>query len=845
MVSTEYPSRDSGSCAPGLLRELLASLPAAVAYVAGPDLVFEFASDAYRQARGGRDLIGRPLVEALPEVVGQPKLEALRQVLQTGESRQARGTEVWVCGSGAEPEERYSDSVYQPVRDAAGRVAGVLIFATDVSDHVRDGQQLEELAGRLQRSEERYRTLFETLPNGIIHYERDGSIIRVNPAAVEIMGLLPEQMRPQERAGRVLHEDGTPYRPDELPVMVALRTGEVVPGVVAGIRNARSGEVRWIRITAVPDARDGQGRPRRAYSMFTDITAEHRAQARLRQSNRLLGRLRDANVLGVVVADEERVREANDAFLAIIGYSRDDLEAGRITWKAIGSPEDAPFFEEAVEQLRRAGAWPPTNREYLHRDGHRVPVVIGAAALQRDPLRWTTFVVDLSARQRGEQERAELLAREHAARLAAEAAQDRLDMLLGAANMVAATGSHQELLDQASQLMVPTLADCCMTLLLTDQGLRAAAVVHRDPARAAILQGLRAVDVPPDGPLVQVTLTQAATQLVTDVSALMPSGTRAAREVTDILERVGLKSAVVMPFLVGQRVAGIALLGRGDGRPRFTQADVPVIEELGRRMAAGWANIETFAREHTVAETLQRALLPDAPPQIAGLDVAARYLPATDGVHVGGDWYDVSPLGHGRVALAIGDVAGHSIGSASIMGQIRSLLRICMLERPAPADVLRRANAAVCQLLPDALATAFCAVLDLFTGDLAYANAGHPPALVMDGGDGQGGYLDGAPGAMLGASEDTAYTAHHGRLVPGGRLLLYTDGLIEDPRRDIAEGFRALARAMRRSRTQTSEQACQLAQTAMLGSRTRADDVCILAIRRQDQGEHRSHVPEP
>ncbi|HEX3955203.1 MAG TPA: SpoIIE family protein phosphatase [Trebonia sp.] len=837
MVSTEYPSRDCGSCAPGLLRELLASLPAAVAYVSGPDLVFEFASDAYRQARGGRDLIGRPLVEALPEIVGQPKLEALRQVVQTGESRQARGTEVWVCRPGAEPEARYIDSVCQPVRDGSGRVAGVLIFATDVSDHVRDGQQLEELAGRLQRSDERYRTLFETLPNGIIHYERDGSVIRVNPAAVQIMGLLPDQMRPQERAGRTLHEDGTPYRPDELPVTVALRTGEVVPGVVAGIRNARSGEVRWIRITAVPDARDDQGTPQRAYSMFTDITAEHGAQARLRQSNRLLGRLRDANVLGVLVADEEGVREANDAFLAIIGYSRDDLEAGRIPWKAIRPPEDASFFEEGVEQLRRAGAWPPTNREYLHRDGHRVPVVIGAAALERDPLRWTTFVVDLSARQRGEQERAELLAREQAARLAAEAAQDRLDLLLGAANMVAATGSPQEMLDQGTQLLVPTLADCSMTLLLTDQGLlRAAAVVHRDPAKAAILQGLRAIDVPADGPLVQVTLTQAAAQLVTDVSALMPAGTRAAREVTDILQRVRLKSAVVIPFLVGQRVAGIAVLGRDDGRPRFTQADVPVIEQLGRRMAVGWANIETFAREHTVAETLQRALLPDAPPQIAGLDVAARYLPATDGVHVGGDWYDVSPLGHGRVALAIGDVAGHSIGSASIMGQIRSLLRICTLERPAPADVLRRTNAAVCQLLPDALATAFCAVLDLSTGDLAYANAGHPPALVMDVGDGQGGYLDGAPGAMLGASEDTAYPASRGRLVPGGRLLLYTDGLIEDRRRDIAEGFRALARAMRRSPAQTSEQACQWAQTAMLGSRTRADDVCILAVRRQDLG---------
>jgi serine phosphatase RsbU (regulator of sigma subunit) len=304
-----------------------------------------------------------------------------------------------------------------------------------------------------------------------------------------------------------------------------------------------------------------------------------------------------------------------------------------------------------------------------------------------------------------------------------------------------------------------------------------------------------------------------------------------AREAADILERARPESMVVTPLLIGQRTAGVAVLGRDDGRPRFTEPDLALISELVRRLGIGMANVDAFAREHTVAETLQRALLPDAPPEIAGLDVAVRYLPATDGVHVGGDWYDVFPLGRDRVALAIGDVAGHSIDSASIMGQIRSMLRCHILDHPAPADVLRRTNAAVCQLLPDAIATVFCAVLDLSTGDLAYANAGHPPAL-LDSGQGDNGYLDSAPGAMLGASADTDYTTSHQRLAPRATLLLYTDGLIEDRRRDITEGFGDLARAMRRSTNQTAERTCQFVQSAMLGSGTRADDVCILAIRR-------------
>ena len=209
--------------------------------------------------------------------------------------------------------------------------------------------------------------------------------------------------------------------------------------------------------------------------------------------------------------------------------------------------------------------------------------------------------------------------------------------------------------------------------------------------------------------------------------------------------------------------------------------------------------------------------------------MAVRYLPATGGVHVGGDWYDVFPLGHDRVALVIGDVVGHSIDSASGHGPDPQPPARLHPGAPAPADVLRRTNAAVCQLLPDAFATVFYAVLDLSTGDLAYANAGHPPALV-DSGDGHVDYLDGASGAMLGVSADTDYTVSHRRLAPGARLLLYTDGLIEDRRRDIAEGFGALARAMRGSLTQTAERTCQFVQTAMLGSGTRVDDVCILAV---------------
>ena len=832
MVPAAGPSRDERHSGREVVRELLLSLPVAVAYVSGPDLVYEFANEEYLQIVGRRDLIGVPLREALPEL-GPERLNAVLRVARTGKPLRAPEFELWIRRPGQEPVQLFLDFAYQPLRDDAGNVHGVLLCGSDITGHVRDRRQLEMLAEQLASSEERYRTLFETLPHGVIYYDADGSILGANPAAREILGLAPHGMTtgPPDRVGRAVHEDGTPYQLEETPVLVALRKGEMVADVVVGVPHRRTGELRWLRVTAVPDSRDEQGQPRRAYAMFADITEQRRAEAALRQSNSLLGRLREANVLGVAVADEAGVREANDAYLAIIGYTRDDLESGRISWRAITSSEWAAADEDAVEQLRRSGACQPYEKEYVHRDGHRVPVLLGAAVIDWDPLRWATFVVDLTARQRAEHERAVLLAAEQSARVEAGAAHDRLRLLLRAGSVVAATRSPDELLDWVTQLVVPTLADYCVAFMPTADGqLRATKLTHRDPATAKTLERLREHPIPSAGPLIsQTAYTTGTTQLASEFSALTPAWAEAAPELMRIEGQARTASALGVPLLAGQQPLGVLLLGREESRPRFAATDAAVVEEFVRRLSAGLANVETFAREHTVAETLQRSLLPDAPLPIVGLDFAVRYLPASDGVHVGGDWYDTFPVDHHRVGLAIGDVAGHSIDSAAIMGQVRSLLHGYAIDNPFPPDVLRRTNVAVCQMLPDALATVWYAVLDPSTGDLAYANAGHPPALISNG-HGHAEYLDATPATMLGVSPATTFTATHRRLPPGARLLLYTDGLIEDRQRTITDGLAALASALQQCPGQTAEEVCQFAQASMLGSAHRADDVCVLAI---------------
>jgi PAS domain S-box-containing protein len=682
-------------------------------------------------------------------------------------------------------------------------------------------------------SQERYRTLFETMPQGVVHYDAGGSIIGVNPAASEILGLdlAAGTSWPVVPQGNAVREDCSPFPAADLPVPVALRTGEIVTDVLVGVRHGRTGELRWVLVTAVPDALDDRGRPSRAYAIFTDLTEQRRTEAALRQSNALLGRLRDANVLGVVVVGEHQVYEANDAYLAIIGYNRDDLEAGRVHWRQITPPGWADVEEEAMAQLLRTGACQPFEKEYLHKDGRRVPVLIGAAVIDRNPLRWTSFVVDLTDRQRAERERAELLAGTRAARAEADSARERLAFLMRAGALVAATRDRDELLRQIVRLVVPALADCCVVFLPAANGmLLASALSHTDPAVAIQLEGLRTQPIAQSGPLLsQRAYSTGATQLARDAAAEMPTWARAEPVAISFVKLMRPRSAIATAPLAGQSPLGVISLYRGGGRPPFTETDVSVVEELGRRLAVGLANTDTFAREHAISETLQRSLLPHALPQIPGLDLAVSYLPATEGASVGGDWYDAFPLAGGRVGLVIGDVSGHNIASASTMGQIRSLLRAYAVGNPDPGAVLERTNAAVAQLLPDELATVVYAVLDPATGDLSYANAGHPPPIISSA-VGQSEYLDDAPGTMLGVSATGSFTTGHRRLPPGARVLCYTDGLIEDRRRDIREGLTALADTLRRSHPASAEQTCATVQAALVGT-AREDDICLLTAR--------------
>ncbi|GIJ59224.1 PP2C family protein-serine/threonine phosphatase [Virgisporangium aurantiacum] len=305
-------------------------------------------------------------------------------------------------------------------------------------------------------------------------------------------------------------------------------------------------------------------------------------------------------------------------------------------------------------------------------------------------------------------------------------------------------------------------------------------------------------------------------------------GTVAARGEPVIVEhadRVDVSSILGVPMFSAGRVIGVLHVGT-QHRRHFTPDDVELLQLVADRASlATQARLSRLDRATTLA--LQRSLLPSRPPAVAGLDVAARYVPGAE-VGVGGDWYDLFALPSGHVGIVIGDVAGNGLHAAIVMGRIRSALRAYALETPDPAEVLTRLDRKVQLFEPGAMATVCYAVLDPRDDSLVISSAGHLPPLTTAP-DGSIGRLDVKPDPPLGAYPGVARRTTTATLPPDACLFLYTDGLVERRRESITVGINRLADVLPRT---SADEMCATAMAVLLGDRPASDDVAVLAVRR-------------
>jgi anti-sigma regulatory factor (Ser/Thr protein kinase) len=250
-----------------------------------------------------------------------------------------------------------------------------------------------------------------------------------------------------------------------------------------------------------------------------------------------------------------------------------------------------------------------------------------------------------------------------------------------------------------------------------------------------------------------------------------------------------------------------------------------LLGRLGRRLAT------MAAREREVAETLQHSLLPTWLPRLPGLRLAARYVPGGLGAEVGGDWYDVIALTGGRVGLVMGDVVGHDLRAATIMGQMRHALHAHAVEGLSPGNVLERLNYLCHQQRRPDMTTCVYAVLDPVASTLTVANAGHYPPLVVSPGDGRAEvtFLEQQASPPVGAMRDAHYSETTYDLPAGSKVVLYTDGLVERRGGSVDQGLLQL-REIAAQAPEELEAACEYVLGEMLGGQPPKDDVALLVV---------------
>ncbi|WP_374064253.1 SpoIIE family protein phosphatase [Streptomyces himalayensis] len=304
-------------------------------------------------------------------------------------------------------------------------------------------------------------------------------------------------------------------------------------------------------------------------------------------------------------------------------------------------------------------------------------------------------------------------------------------------------------------------------------------------------------------------------------AAVWPAGT----ELEPPLAEVGRGGLVVLPLPAGDRMVGVCLIG-WDTPHDFGADERALLTAVAGLAGQALMRVRAFDAEHELVGMLQRTLLPRRLPTLPGGEAVARYLPATAGLEVGGDWYDVIPLPDNHVALVIGDVQGHNAGAATVMGQMRTALRAYAVEGHPPDVVVSHANRLLMGMETDLFATCSYVDVDMEDGTGWCVRAGHLPPLLRHP-DGSTEVVEAEGGPPLGVITEAEFRMTPLRLGPGTLLALTTDGLVESADLEFDEGMRRLSVAL----SAADQDDLGLMADALLDNAHRGDDVALLLMR--------------
>jgi PAS domain S-box-containing protein len=509
--------------------------------------------------------------------------------------------------------------------------------------------------------------------------------------------------------------------------------------------------------------------------------------------------------------------QVNKALCDMVGRAQSELVGE--DFASILAPRDR---EAALRDMRGMLAGDrlayQAERQYLHSSGVPVDVLVSvslARDAEGDPLNFVVQVLDMTERKRAERERAERL-EEQAARAEAEAVADTIRKLQTITDVALRHLSLDDLLRGLLAQITDILEVEGAAIGLLD-GTGNALVIEATYGYAQTVErGFRVALGEGFTGKIAATGTAATLTSVAGVEPLEP-----------FLREAEIGSLLGVPLRRDGRTIGVLHVGTSRAR-EFSNEDTSLLQLAADRAALAIEHARSYERERGVVETLQRSLIPEQLPRLPGLLLAARYQPGGLHADVGGDWYDAIALEGGQVGVAMGDVVGHGLEAASLMGQLRNALRAYALEEHPPGIVVEKLDMLVQSLEQGRMATLLYLVVDDDLSRISFASAGHLPPLLVSP-DGEARYLEEPASVPLGVMPG-GYDEAVCEIEPGSTLVLYTDGLVEERGVPIDDGLERLRQAVLHG-PDDPEELCDHVLRALDRDGPASDDVALFVLR--------------
>lgn len=445
---------------------------------------------------------------------------------------------------------------------------------------------------------------------------------------------------------------------------------------------------------------------------------------------------------------------------------------------------------------------------------------------------------DLARRASVALENARLYQLEREARMRESEARARLQVLAEAGLAMAASFEVREILTALTGGASRRICDYSVAFVLgAGDRIVDAVGAHRDPTRFGAVERMARAHLPDlDSPhsIAAEVIRTGEPALIPEVPADRIERVLAPGEQLELARELGFASVIVVPIAARGRSFGALALVRDGGWPPFVEEDLSFAITIATRAAITLDNARLYAERDAMSEALQRSLLPPEFPEVPGVDIGARYLAASEGAHVGGDFYDVFATDDDHWLAVIGDVVGKGPKAAGMMGLARHAIRTVALAEGRPSRILETLNQVILRHTSEQRFCTACCVRILRSGygvRMTVSSGGHPLPVVLH----EDGTMDlaGAPGTILGVFEDPVLTDQVVDLDVGDALVLYTDGVTDERQGDEEFGEARLYDVLSTLGGGSAQQIADGVLEAVVGFRTDEprDDIAILILK--------------